>query len=145
MSIINTAEIQKLKKTKLDKKGGSMTGPLYLQGDPVENFEAVNKGYLDTEVNRIDLVVTSNSDDVSRIDQNLAVATGAFNISRFEFTVPSSEWIVEHNMGTTRFSEKLLDKNNRSFFASIEVIDNNSFKVYLSEMMTGAVEVSFGI
>jgi len=130
MSIINTAEIQKLKKAKLDKKGGTVTGPLYLQGNPTDNFEAVNKGYLDTEV--------------SRIDQSIATANGAFNISRFEFSTPSSVWVVNHNMGTTRFSEKLLDINNRPFYAGVEIVDENSFRVHLTEMITGAVEVSFG-
>lgn len=130
MSIINTAEIQKLKKSKLNKGGGSLSGPLYLQGDPLDNFEAVNKGYLD--------------DNVSRIDVSIENINHTFNISRFEFNVPSSEWVVEHNMGTTRFNEKLLDKNNRPFFANVEIIDNNIFKVILSEMITGSVEVSFG-
>jgi len=131
MSIINTAEIQKLKKAKLDKKGGTLTGSLYLQGDPTDNFEAVNKGYLDTEVNRIETTVST--------------INGAFNISRFDFNTPSSVWVVQHNMGTTRFSEKLLDSNNRPFFAGIEIIDENTFRVHLSELTTGAVEVSFGI
>ena len=33
--------------TKLDKSGGTMTGSLVLNGDPVENLEAVTKQYVD--------------------------------------------------------------------------------------------------
>ncbi len=137
MSIINTAEIQKLKKSKLDKKGGSLNGPLYLSRDAVDELEAVNKGYVDHSVVRIDQTINV-------IDSSVDKISSTFNISVFEFNVPSSEWLVVHNMGTTRFNEKLLDKNHIPFFASVEIIDDNSFKVYLSEMQTGRVEVSFG-
>ena len=130
MSIINTAEVQRLKKIKLDKAGGTLTGPLYLSGDPTNEFEAVNKGILDQEV--------------TRIDNTISTLNGALNISRFEFSTPSSEWVVQHNMGTTRFNEKLLDVNERAFFAGVEVVDANTFKVHLSGMVVGAVEVSFG-
>jgi hypothetical protein len=47
MSIINTADIGKLKKNKVALAGGTMTGVLVLSGDPTLNLHASTKQYVD--------------------------------------------------------------------------------------------------
>lgn len=64
------------------------------------------------------------------------------NIHRYTF-VQKISWLVQHNKNTTRFSEKLLDENKRQIYASINIIDANSFEVLLTEATSGYVDVIF--
>lgn len=53
------------------------------------------------------------------------------------------EWLVVHNMNTTIFTEVLADSHGRRFFAPLQIIDNNSFKINLTEATSGSVDVMF--
>ena len=46
-----TSNVQDQLDAKLNKSGGTMTGPLTLDADPVETLEAATKGYVDTGLN----------------------------------------------------------------------------------------------
>ena len=62
---------------------------------------------------------------------------------RFNVTSASTTWIIQHNKNTSSYSEKLYETNGSRFYAHVETIDANSFKVYLSENITGYVDVLF--
>lgn len=63
-------------------------------------------------------------------------------IVRYEFT-NSLTWTINHNMGTTRFRETLTGADNKRFYALVNIIDENSFEVRLTEATSGAVDVIF--
>ena len=52
-------------------------------------------------------------------------------------------WIVQHNKNTTLFRETLTDSTGQRFDATINIIDDNSFEVVLTEASSGAVDVIF--
>ena len=64
------------------------------------------------------------------------------NIHRYQFT-EKTNWVVQHNKNTTRFSEKILDENSRQMFASVTNINLNSFEVVLTTATSGYVDVIF--
>ena len=43
----------------VSKSGDAMSGPLYLSGDPTEDFQAASKGYVDSSINSIAVGVSS--------------------------------------------------------------------------------------
>lgn len=55
----------------------------------------------------------------------------------------SMEWIVVHNMNTTIFNENIFDGNGRKMYATVQVIDSNSFKIELTSATSGRVDVIF--
>ena len=113
--------------------GGSRISDVAL---PIENNDASNKEYVDQSI----------------IDLNLkAVAsTGSYNdlidkpCERFEFPNRSTVWLVQHNRNTRHIFEKLTDSEGNRFYASVKILDENSFVVNLTESCTGAVDVFFG-
>jgi len=64
------------------------------------------------------------------------------NIHRFSFN-SSLRWLVVHNMNTTRFRETLMNEAGQRFYASVSIIDQNSFEIILTEETTGYVDVIF--
>lgn len=52
-------------------------------------------------------------------------------------------WLVQHNKNTTVFRETLTDSLGQRFNAGINIIDDNSFEVVLTEATSGAVDVIF--
>jgi hypothetical protein len=62
---------------------------------------------------------------------------------RYEFTQPSSLWVIEHNMNTVKFMERLYNGEGKSMFANIDVINETSFVVRLTQAMVGWVDVEF--
>ena len=52
-------------------------------------------------------------------------------------------WIVQHNKNTTLFRETLTDSTGQRFDATINIIDDNSFEVVLTEASSGVVDVIF--
>ena len=67
--------------------------------------------------------------------------TGAV-AGRYEFT-NALEWLVNHNMNTTLFSEMLVDSYGRRFYAPLQIIDSNTFKINLTSATSGRVDVIF--
>lgn len=65
------------------------------------------------------------------------------SLVRFNFTVPSLQWLVNHNRGTTLFQEMIRDEEMNQMLAPIEVVDSNNFIVHLTEAMPGIVDVRF--
>ena len=66
----------------------------------------------------------------------------ASTFKRYEFT-NATEWVIQHNMNTRNFVESLTDFNGNRFYASVEILDQNSFKVNLTEASSGSVNVVF--
>ncbi len=75
------------------------------------------------------------------IDNNSVVSVQK-NIYHYEFT-NSIEWHVQHNMNTRFFVERITDINGHKIFASISILDSNSFTVNLTEASSGSVDVVF--
>ena len=63
-------------------------------------------------------------------------------VERYQFS-NALEWVVTHNKGTDQFVETLTDANGDRFFAKIQIIDLNTFKVNLTAAISGTVDVLF--
>jgi hypothetical protein len=61
----------------------------------------------------------------------------------FDFSA-ALEWVVEHNMGTRVFMEKLINENGERFFANVQIVSEMEFRVLLTEAIAGRVDVAFG-
>lgn len=70
------------------------------------------------------------------------VEAGSPATVRYSFT-ESTTWLVQHNKNTTIFRETLTDSSGKRFIAGINIIDDNSFEVQLTEATSGAVDVIF--
>lgn len=73
------------------------------------------------------------------------VGTAAHTTPSFEtyaFT-DALEWIVTHNRNTRVFNETLTDSFGNRFYAPIQVLDNNSFKVNFTSATSGTIDVIF--
>ena len=64
------------------------------------------------------------------------------NIHRYSFS-STLNWIVTHNMNTTRFKETLLTETGQRFYAQLNIIDLNSFQVLVTQETTGYVDILF--
>ena len=62
---------------------------------------------------------------------------------RYVINSAANQWVIQHDKGTTSFHEKLFETDGTPFLAYVEVIDSNSFKIHLSETITGYVDVIF--
>jgi len=92
--IINTITkgILSLIQSKLSKSGGTMTGPLYLSGQPSTNLQAATKGYADTKSPIVIPVVSITNDTVltsSHCGRHL-VCAGSSNV---QFIVPGGLFV----------------------------------------------------
>lgn len=63
-------------------------------------------------------------------------------VRRYEFE-PSLEWLVDHGMNTTQFVERVTSSDGLRFNAKVEVVDENRFRVCLTEAVGGYVDVIF--
>lgn len=66
-----------------------------------------------------------------------------FGLQRFTFGEAALEWLVQHNRNTDLFDATIKDSNHNPMLARIEIVDANSFKVHLTQAMTGIVDVRF--
>lgn len=64
---------------------------------------------------------------------------------RYNFDTPQQFWIVEHEFIGAPFSERLYNSSGRPMYSSVEVVNETSFVVTLTEAMTGWVDVEFYI
>lgn len=64
------------------------------------------------------------------------------NIQHHEFS-NSTEWLVQHNMNTRVFIERITDINGNKLITSVTIIDNNAFVVNLTEATSGSIDVVF--
>lgn len=103
----------------VDVAGDQMAGALLLVGDPTENDEAANKGYIDRKINEIG--------------------------DKYLQDEPSSVWIVEHNRNTTRVMVQVFDSNGEMVLPSkIKLQDANSVRIeFGSSLVTGSTELLF--
>jgi hypothetical protein len=62
---------------------------------------------------------------------------------RFEMLQESALWVIEHNMGTVKFMERLYNSEGKTMFANVEVVNETSFVVRLTQAMKGWVDVEF--
>ena len=81
--------------------------------------------------------------DAATARVNLGLTNLTIEFERYNISTPSVSWIITHNKNTTQFSEKLFDSNGDQFYAYVETLDANSFKVHLSESISGYVDVFF--
>ena len=58
--------------TKLSLSGGTMTGSLYLKGDPVQKLEAATKDYVDTGINGVSVTVSQHVTQISNLEQSVS-------------------------------------------------------------------------
>ena len=65
------------------------------------------------------------------------------NINRYDITTPSNIWVVNHNKNTTSFQSELFDSEDNRFFAKTVKTDVNTFTVFLTESISGHIEVVF--
>ena len=95
---------------------------------------------------------TNATDARNNLGLSSVAATGSFTdlsdkpivrIYRYDITSATTTWVIQHDKNTTSYSEKLYDNNGDRFYAFVETIDADSFRVHLSESITGHVEVFF--
>lgn len=73
---------------------------------------------------------------------NIKLETVGNNARRYDFP-EGLTWLVQHNMNTTQFFERLTSVTGERFNASINILDENSFEVKLTEATAGYVDVIF--
>lgn len=76
-------------------------------------------------------------------DYNDLINKPVLKTFRYAITEPSLIWTINHNRNSTSFREKLFDSEGSQFHAYVEIVDANTFKVHLSENITGYVDVFF--
>ena len=64
---------------------------------------------------------------------------------RFTFDIPALKFQIAHGMNTTQFMETIRDADGNHIYARTEIVDRNSFNVYLTEAISATVDVLFGI
>lgn len=99
------------------KAGDTMTGPLLLNGAPITNNEAANKGYIDNLI--------------SNIGDKYIQATA------------SDTWTIAHNRNTTLILVQILDGNEIIIPDSITFIDADTIQVKLGAPTTGSANMVF--
>lgn len=65
------------------------------------------------------------------------------SLVKYVFDSPSMNWMVTHSRSTDLFQYDILDEDNNKMLTSINIIDDNSFIVELTEAMTGSVILRF--
>tara|TARA_B100000700_G_scaffold311500_2_gene393638 strand:+ start:104016 stop:106271 length:2256 start_codon:yes stop_codon:yes gene_type:complete len=96
--------------------------------------------------NVVNLQMTASLPDM--VDQQLTERFGEARPSvyrRYYFETPQQVWVVEHEFIGAPFNERLYNSSGRPMYASIEVVNETSFVVTLTEAMTGWVDVEFHI
>ena len=83
---------------------------------------------------------TSVTDAIAQLNDKLNLVGN--NSRRYNFD-ESLTWLVVHNMNTTQFFERLTSVTGERFNASINILDENSFEVKLTEATAGYVDVIF--
>lgn len=61
----------------------------------------------------------------------------------YHFPVPALEWPVTHNMGTTRYLEKIMDAQGRRLIVGLDDETANGFVIRFSEPEAGKVILMF--
>lgn len=129
-------------------------GNLYLRASATGNINVGNSRLTDV-ANPIDGsdAATKEFVDTSIVNLNLKpiASSGSYNdlidtpFERFTFPNNSTSWLVQHNRNTRSIFEKLTDADGNRFYASVRIIDENSFVVGLTESGSGTVDVYFGV
>ena len=124
----------------INDETGDSIGLSEYQVDDVIGLEHGGTGSVNAIDAKLNLNLASVATTANYSDLN---SKPTVHINRYDITSPSSTWIITHNKNTLSFQEKLFDSNNDRFFAKIEKTDVNIFKVFLTENLTGYVEVVF--
>lgn len=96
--------------TKLALAGGTMTGSLYLNADPVGSTEAATKNYVDNEVSSaVGAATTISSDDTSVVVTDNGVADG-----KVEITVDGSLMVTVGPANISAESHRIVDVTDPS-------------------------------
>lgn len=103
---------------------------------PIESGDAANKSYVDNTIVGLNLKPIASSGSYNDLIDTPR--------QRFNFPNASTEWLVQHNRNTRHIFEKLSDAAGNRFYAGVQIIDNNSFVVRLTEATAGTVDVFFG-
>lgn len=64
---------------------------------------------------------------------------------RYNFTSPSLQWLVNHNLNTYDYTVTLRDQYRTIFVAKTQTIDENNFIVDLSSAIGGTADVIFNV
>lgn len=79
----------------------------------------------------------------TNFDTGWTIAPTSLSLERYAFD-SSLTWMVVHNKNTRKVIETLTDINGSRFYASINIIDANSFEVVLADATAGTIDVIFG-
>ncbi len=71
------------------------------------------------------------------------LTTNQIQLVQYDFPLPSLEWIINHNKNTYVFQETSFDSDGNKIYASVNIIDENNFKISFTEMTSGFVTVKF--
>lgn len=120
---------------------GTFDSVKYLPGFSASN---ILLGESATASNTAGAVVLSSTTSVTEaINQlNTSLAAVGNNARRYNFT-ESLTWLVQHNMNTTQFFERLTSTTGERFNATVNILDQNAFEVKLTEATAGFVDVIF--
>lgn len=64
---------------------------------------------------------------------------------KYNFSSPSLQWLVNHNLNTYDYSVTLRDQYRTVFIAKTQTIDENNFIVDLSSAIGGTADVIFNV
>lgn len=91
---------------KLSLSGGTMTGSLYLKGDPVQKLEAATKDYVDTGINGVSVTVSQHVTQISALEESVSgLGTSVGTISDTLVTVEND--ITGLNQTTATHTENI--------------------------------------
>lgn len=57
----------------------------------------------------------------------------------------STEWVINHNIGTERFFEKVYDASGRRVWTHVETVDANTIVVHFPVPVAGYIDVFFDV
>jgi hypothetical protein len=122
-----------------DASGNSIGFSEYQVGDAVglEHGGTGSTNITDAKVN-LELATVATTASYSDLNTKPKV-----NINRYDITTPSNTWVVNHNKNTTSFQSELFDSEDNRFFAKTVKTDVNTFTVFLTESISGHIEVVF--
>lgn len=119
---------------------GNAWGPGYITGSAGRGPQTVGVGYAYGDGNQ-NIIEVNTGGCITRINLNPAIVINQNSSFQFTQSTPSTVWFIQHNMGIVpNVSTEDLDGND--IVGSVEIIDNNSLKIYFSEPVAGKAYLS---
>ena len=140
------------------KSGDTMTGFLFLSGDPTQPLHAATKQYVDGIVGASGgpFLPTAGGTMLGHIvlpgNPTLALQAApkqyvdtAISDKGFTFTqvVPATTWLVPHNKNTTNLIAQVYIGNEQTIPDLLTIIDTNNIQVDFGSAVAGSVNIYF--